>query len=186
MARTRDRVLASFFVITFIFGTFAFAAYVIYDEFISDEPVNNGAATSQQTTANPTQQEETVNPNALQGKPLANFTPVADIPTLQKQDITPGTGEEVKSSDTITVDYTGALASTGIVFESSLDAGTPATFPLSGVIPGWTQGVPGTKVGGTVRLLIPSALAYGSRASDKIPADSDLVFDITVKAIVKQ
>lgn len=120
--------------------------------------------------------------NKLQGTKLANFTPVATIGQLQEIDITPGTGDTVKPGDTVTADYTGAVASTGIIFQSSKDTGQPATFPLSQVIAGWSQGVPGMKVGGTRRLLIPAALAYGANPpqGSGIPANADLVFDVTV------
>jgi len=116
---------------------------------------------------------------------LENFTPVASIPTLQKQDTTVGTGAEVKPGDTVTVDYTGAVAATGVIFQSSLDTGQPVSFPLGSVIAGWTDGVPGMKVGGTRRLLIPAAQAYGANppAGSGIPANADLVFDITLHKI---
>jgi FKBP-type peptidyl-prolyl cis-trans isomerase len=117
----------------------------------------------------------------LKDKPLPNFTPTA-IPELSCIILAEGSGEAtVKSSDTVTVNYTGATASNGTVFESSLDSGSPATFPLSGVIKGWTQGLPGMKVGETRRLLIPSALGYGEAGSGaSIPPNSDLVFDVTL------
>lgn len=122
----------------------------------------------------------TANP-PMKDKPLPNFTPTDKISELACITIVPGSGDAtVKSSDTVTVNYTGALAKNGNVFESSLDSGQPATFPLSGVISGWTQGLPGMKVGETRRLLIPSALGYGASGSGTIPANSDLVFDVTL------
>ncbi|GAC1498466.1 MAG: hypothetical protein NVS1B10_00300 [Candidatus Saccharimonadales bacterium] len=125
--------------------------------------------------------------NQLQGHPLANFTPMASIPQLQEIDTTPGTGETIKPGASVNVDYTGAVASTGVVFQSSKDSGKPITLPLSGVIAGWSQGIPGMKVGGSRRLLIPAALAYGANPppSSGIPANADLVFDITVHAVTK-
>ena len=76
----------------------------------------------------------------LQGTALANFTPVVSVPSLQTTDTVVSTGAVVKASDTITVDYTGAMAATGIIFQSSKDSGQTATFPLSNqVIPGWTR-----------------------------------------------
>jgi len=123
----------------------------------------------------------------LQGTQLSNFTPTAHIDKLQAQDTTPGTGATVKPGDTVTVDYTGAVAATGVIFQSSKDTGQPVSFPLSGVIAGWSQGVPGMKVGGTRRLYIPAALAYGTNppAGSGIPANADLVFDITLYKIGK-
>ncbi|MCA9330698.1 FKBP-type peptidyl-prolyl cis-trans isomerase, partial [Candidatus Saccharibacteria bacterium] len=95
-----------------------------------------------------------------------------------------GTGEEVKAGAEVTVHYTGALTKDGTIFQSSKDTGQPISFSLDGVIKGWTQGVPGMKVGGTRRLLIPSALAYGEAGSgSSIPPNSDLVFDIELISV---
>lgn len=116
---------------------------------------------------------------------MQNFTPIDHIDKLQTIDTTVGTGEVVKPGDTVTVDYTGAVAATGVVFQSSLDTGQPVTFSLSQVIKGWTDGIPGMKVCGTRRLLIPAAQAYGANppAGSGIPANADLVFDVTLHAI---
>lgn len=116
---------------------------------------------------------------------LDDFTPVDDVSELQIIDLVNGTGYEVLPTDTVTCHYTGALAKTGSVFQSSHDFGRPISFPLSGVIAGWTEGVPGMKVGGTRRLLIPSEKAYGHTPpyGSGIPADADLVFDIELVAI---
>ncbi|HPR09502.1 MAG TPA: FKBP-type peptidyl-prolyl cis-trans isomerase [Candidatus Saccharibacteria bacterium] len=116
---------------------------------------------------------------------LDDFTPIDSVPELQITDRVPGTGEEVQPGATVTCHYTGAVAKTGAVFQSSRDFGRPISFPLSGVIAGWTEGVPGMKVGGTRRLLIPAAKAYGSTPpyGSGIPVDADLVFDIELISI---
>ncbi len=116
---------------------------------------------------------------------MQDFTPVDTVPDLQTEDLVEGTGDTVEATDTVTCHYTGALAKTGTVFQSSHDFGKPISFPLSGVIAGWTQGVPGMKVGGTRRLLIPAAMAYGDRPpyGSGIPAGADLVFDIELVGI---
>ena len=120
----------------------------------------------------------------LEGKKLANFTPLDAVAELQIIDTIPGTGDEAPAGATITAHYTGALAKNGIIFQSSLDFGKPATFGLDQVIAGWTQGVPGMRVGGVRRLIIPSEMAYGSvRAASNIPPNSDLVFDIELVTI---
>ncbi len=119
-------------------------------------------------------------------KTLSNFTPVAHVASLEKIDLVTGTGAEVKAGDTVSVHYTGAIAATGAIFQSSKDFGpTPITFPLSGVIKGWTDGIPGMKIGGTRRLLIPAAQAYGATPppGSGIPANADLVFDVELIAI---
>ncbi len=108
---------------------------------------------------------------------MDNFTPIAQVDELTKIDIKPGDGDEVQPNATITAHYTGAVAATGTIFQSSKEFGRPISFSLNQVIKGWTDGVPGMKVGGTRRLLIPAAQAYGSTPppGSGIPADADLV-----------
>jgi FKBP-type peptidyl-prolyl cis-trans isomerase len=174
MTSTKNRVFAGLLAFLFIFTSSAITIAVVVDA-IQQGKKKDAAADSSQITQNPQE-----NKNMLKGNPMPNFTPIADIPELKSEDLTPGTGEEVQRGDTLTVDYTGALAATGIVFESSKDSGQRATFGLDQVIKGWTDAIPGMKVGGTRRLFIPADLAYGSRDSGTIPANSDLVFDVTV------
>jgi FKBP-type peptidyl-prolyl cis-trans isomerase len=120
----------------------------------------------------------------LEGTILSGFEPVDKVETLEKFDTVEGTGDEVQPGATITAHYTGALCANGVIFQSSHDMGRPITFPLNGVIKGWQDGVPGMKVGGTRRLLIPAAQAYGSASpSSSIPPNSDLVFDIELVSI---
>jgi FKBP-type peptidyl-prolyl cis-trans isomerase len=122
----------------------------------------------------------------LEDTPLENFTALGKdrVQVLLTEDTVVGTGEEVKPGARVTVHYTGARCADGIIFQSSKDFGDPITFGLDQVIKGWTQGVPGMKVGGTRRLTIPSEMAYGSvRAAANIPANSDLVFDIELIAL---
>ena len=121
----------------------------------------------------------------LEGTKLTGFEPKSAVTQLEIIDLTPGTGDEVKPGATITAHYTGALVADGTIFQSSKDSGQPVSFSLSQVIAGWSQGIPGMKVGGTRRLLIPAALAYGSNppAGSGIPANADLVFDVTLYKI---
>lgn len=124
------------------------------------------------------------NQDRLEGTILTNFDPINTVSELKIIDTVVGTGDEVLPNATITAHYTGALCKDGTIFQSSHDFGDPVTFGLNQVISGWTQGVPGMRVGGTRRLIIPSALAYGSvRAAANIPPNSDLVFDIELTAI---
>lgn len=114
-----------------------------------------------------------------EGTKLTDFTPIDHVDELQVIDIEVGNGTEVQPGATITAHYTGALCKNGIIFQSSHDFGKPISFGLNQVITGWNQGVPGMKVGGMRRLIIPSEMAYGSaRAASNIPPNSDLVFDI--------
>jgi len=126
----------------------------------------------------------TTQPTRLEGTKLANFSPISSVTELQVIDTIEGTGEIVPEGATITAHYTGALCKDGTIFQSSHDFGDAISFGLNQVIAGWTNGVPGMKVGGTRRLVIPSTMAYGSaRASSSIPPNSDLVFDIELIAI---
>ena len=119
-----------------------------------------------------------------EGTKLANFEPRDTVEQLEIIDIEEGTGDIVPEGAKITAHYTGALCKNGIIFQSSHDIGDAITFGLDQVIEGWTKGVPGMKVGGWRRLIIPSEMAYGSaRAASNIPPNSDLVFDIELMAI---
>ncbi|MCA0228070.1 FKBP-type peptidyl-prolyl cis-trans isomerase [Patescibacteria group bacterium] len=121
-----------------------------------------------------------------EGTKLPNFEPREKVSELEIIDTEVGTGEEVRPGATITAHYTGALVKNGIIFQSSHDFGKAITFGLDQVIAGWTQGVPGMKVGGTRRLIIPADQAYGERSpSSNIPANSHLVFDIELIEIPK-
>jgi FKBP-type peptidyl-prolyl cis-trans isomerase len=119
-----------------------------------------------------------------EGTKLTDFEPRDAVTELEILDIETGSGETVNPGATITAHYTGALCKNGVIFQSSHDFGDPLTFGLDQVIKGWTDGVPGMKVGGMRRLVIPSEQAYGSaRAAANIPPNSDLVFDIELVAI---
>lgn len=121
----------------------------------------------------------------LEGTKLENFDPIESVAELQIIDTVVGTGDEAPSGATITAHYTGALCKDGTIFQSSHDFGKPISFGLNQVISGWTNGVPGMKVGGTRRLVIPADMAYGnSSPAPNIPAGSDLVFDIELVDIV--
>ncbi len=101
------------------------------------------------------------------------------------KEITPGTGDAPKATDKVKVHYHGTLTD-GTVFDSSVDRGQPATFPLNGVVPCWTEGLQLMKVGGKSRLTCPSDLAYGDRGSPpKIKPGAALVFDVELLEIVK-
>ena len=101
------------------------------------------------------------------------------------EDLVEGTGNEVKSGDTVVMNYLGTLT-TGQKFDSSYDKNEPfeVQIGVGYVIQGWDQGVPGMKVGGKRKLTIPSHMAYGSRAvGNIIPADATLVFEVELLEI---
>jgi FKBP-type peptidyl-prolyl cis-trans isomerase FklB len=96
-----------------------------------------------------------------------------------------GTGESPAATDTVEVHYHGTLIA-GDVFDSSVDRGEPAKFPVNRVIAGWTEALQLMKVGDKWRLHIPSSLAYGEQSpSPKIPANSTLVFEVELLNIEK-
>lgn len=177
MATKGQRAFAGFFAALFLLTSSALTIAVIWQA-----TQNKSSDNSASTNVNSSKDKKV---NQLQGTKLANFTPGTPITSLQEQDTTPGTGATVKAGDTVTVDYTGAVAATGVIFQSSKDSGQPVSFGLSQVIPGWSQGIPGMKVGGTRRLLIPASLAYGANPpqGSGIPANADLVFDVTLHKI---
>lgn len=94
-----------------------------------------------------------------------------------------GTGETPVAGDTVMVHYEGTLID-GTVFDSSLSRGSPATFPLSGVIPCWTEGLQKIKVGGKAQLICPSNTAYGERGvPPKIGPGATLIFEVNLLEI---
>ena len=191
MTKKRDRFFAAFGALLFLVTASFLTIAVIWSSISSknsnkantSDSSNTSSTDSSNSSTNTSSSSQKASTTKLQGTQLANFTPISKIDTLQVQDTTVGTGDTVKTGDTVTVDYTGALASTGVIFQSSLDTGQPVSFSLSQVIEGWQKGIPGMKVGGTRRLLIPAAEAYGAQAQDGIPANSDLVFDVTLHKI---
>jgi peptidylprolyl isomerase len=117
------------------------------------------------------------------GAPAVPVTVGPPPTTLVSKDLTVGTGPAVTAAANITVDYIGVACSTGKVFDASYGQ-SPATFALDGVIPGWSQGIPGMKVGGTRLLGIPASLAYGSQGSPPaIAPDEALWFVVQLKSI---
>ena len=101
---------------------------------------------------------------------------------LQYKIITEGTGPKPIATDTVKVNYKGTLID-GKVFDASKE---PVTFPLNGVIPGWTEGLALLNVGSKAMLYIPSSLAYGENGTRGIPGDSTLIFEVELLEIVKQ
>lgn len=101
------------------------------------------------------------------------------------REIKAGTGDSPQATDRVKVHYHGKLR-TGEVFDSSVDRGEPATFPLNQVIPCWTEGVQKLKVGGKAELTCPAKIAYGDQGRPpKIPGGAPLVFEVELLEIVK-
>ena len=116
-------------------------------------------------------------------KTLSVTLPSGQTSELQYLVITNGDGPVPKATDRVSVNYRGTLIN-GTEFDSSFKRGRPATFPVSGVIPGWTQALEKMTVGSKWKLFIPSELAYGERGSQPtIPPNSTLLFDVELLSI---
>jgi len=97
---------------------------------------------------------------------------------LQYKVLKEGSGAQPKATDTVTVNYRGTLID-GTEFDSSYKRGQPATFPVGGVIKGWTEALQLMKVGSKYQLFIPADLAYGDRSpGPQIPSGSTLIFEV--------
>lgn len=170
----------------FLITTIAFTAVVFWQWREENKQDNSDLTAEQQQMV----QEALENANnnegedMLEGTQLAGFTPSTEpVTELQIIDLVEGTGEEVTARATVTAHYTGALVSTGLIFQSSHDTGSPFTSELSRLIKGWQEGIPGMKAGGKRRLIIPAEQAYGvaPEGYEYQPGSSPLgplVFDI--------
>jgi FKBP-type peptidyl-prolyl cis-trans isomerase FkpA len=102
---------------------------------------------------------------------------------LVYKELRAGSGASPKATDKVTVNYRGTLTN-GTEFDSSYKRNAPATFPLNGVIPCWTEGVQMMKVGGKAQLTCPPAIAYGDRgAPPVVPPNATLIFEVELLKI---
>lgn len=148
-------------------GVVIIAGGILYFVFL-----NNFSAGRQDLLAIQTQKDQLISPTMEQ----ANIT---------IEDILIGQGTEAKMGSTVSVQYRGTLLN-GTQFDSSYDRGEPFSFTIGQgqVIQGWEQGIPGMKVGGKRKLVIPSALAYGDQAmGNVIPPNSTLVFEVELLGV---
>ena len=132
------------------------------------------------------QQKESLSVSGAQGgPPPVEGQPIAMPSGLQYIEVVPGTGDEARSGQRVSVHYTGWLTD-GTKFDSSRDSGQPFTFQLGNgdVIKGWDLGVAGMRVGGQRRLIIPPDLGYGVRgAAGVIPPNATLIFDVELLGV---
>ena len=113
--------------------------------------------------------------------------PVTTASGLVYESLKDGTGAAPKASDTVRVHYRGTFPDSGKEFDSSIARGQPIEFPLTGVIPCWTEGVQKMKVGGKAKLTCPPAIAYGARgAGGVIPPNATLNFEVELLGIKGQ
>jgi peptidylprolyl isomerase len=174
MAKTTERAFALSLAILFLLTTVGFSAYFIWEMTQDSKKASDTTATAEQ------QQDQTNQPKDY----MQDFEPYGDkrIEEFSFEDKKVGTGAEAKETSTVKVQYTGALAKDGAIFDSTASrGGEPAEFPLDQVVEGFRKGIAGMKVGGERRIFIPAEMGYGSQSpSADIPADSDLVFDVTL------
>jgi peptidylprolyl isomerase len=116
-----------------------------------------------------------------QGIPEISVEGAAAPTALVSQDLIKGKGAQVKETDTLTVNYVGVNLVGGTKFDSSFDRGQTASFPLTQVIKGWTQGLAGKTVGSRVLLVVPKDLAYGDAGQGE--AKGDLVFVVDILGV---
>ena len=161
------------FAFTLIIILFGIAAFIFYKK---------GSNNAQEANVG-------LNPQAT-STPAPTATPENTMITMDNglkiQDLKVGIGPEAKAGDTISVNYVGALEN-GTVFDASAKHGGPATFQIGvgQLIKGWDIGIPGMKVGGKRKLIVPPSLGYGSQnvGNGLIPPNSTLVFEVELLAV---
>jgi FKBP-type peptidyl-prolyl cis-trans isomerase FklB len=148
---------------------------------LTEEEMGTALASLQQKVAEQRAKEQAASSEKALGAGKAYLAANAKKPGvtttasgLQYQIITPGTGKTPAVGDTVTVHYKGTLVD-GTEFDSSYKRGQPASFPVNGVIPGWTEALQLMKVGTKAQLVIPPELAYGSNGP---LANQVLLFDV--------
>lgn len=172
MAKKTQRVGALAAAIFFLLASLATSIAVIW-------AMTHQSKQGNTDVSNDSNQQPADTTDQLKGKQMSDYTPSdAPVTELKIDDLKVGDGKEAKAGSTVSVMYIGALAKTGVIFQSSSQ---PVSLSLDQVIQGWKDGIPGMKVGGIRRLTIPAAQAYGPNSPDSsIPANSDLVFDVTL------
>jgi FKBP-type peptidyl-prolyl cis-trans isomerase len=102
---------------------------------------------------------------------------------LETKDLVVGTGTAAVAGDTVGVKYVGVNYANGKDFTDEWTSGKPTSFPLSGVIPGFAQGIEGMKVGGRREIVIPWTLGYGAKGQGPIGPKETLVFVVDLKSV---
>lgn len=182
MTRMRDRFFAGFGALLFLLSATALTIVVIVSS------VGQKKDAQSQTTANSASACDSSATIASAALPAPEvFKPEGEVQALDKTTLEAGNGATLKKGDCVQVKYLGSLAKDGSVFDGNFDKPTAFQFQLGqgNVIQGWDQGLVGSKVGDTVRLVIPANLAYGSQSNSAIPANSALVFVVKVLKVTK-
>jgi FKBP-type peptidyl-prolyl cis-trans isomerase len=192
MAKTVQRVLALSLALIFFLTAFALSFFVIWQMYSNSKNSSSNQTASKQTciTTSLPEQSTLPAPEAYTSSPGTQ---------LQITDISPGTGAAAKAGSCLVVKYYGTLAASSTMFDENFDKQTALEFQLGKgqVIKGWDQGLVGLQIGGTRRLVIPSALGYGAAGACKtydttnpqkctaygIPPNADLVFVVKLLRI---
>ncbi len=188
--KPHQRAFALTIALIFLITTVATSVFVVMA--IIDENKNTESAVTNNVTPESSAQQKEVCGGSVSGKetlPTPDvYKPAGDVTALEKTTLTPGNGAAVKKGDCVVAKYYGTLATNGEVFDENFSTDTAFSFPVgaSQVIQGWDQGLVGAKVGETLRLVIPSDLAYGESNQGTIPANADLVFVVKVLEIKEQ
>lgn len=174
--KLRDRIIAGAGALFFLISASAFTVFVLVDMF------NGSSDSTAQDTAQATCE---ANKTEIKLDAPKVFIPEGAVGELKHEDLEAGTGAAAKSGDCLIMKYYGTLAKDGTLFDENYTKPAAFAFTLGKgeVIKGWDQGLEGMKVGGTRRLLIPSALGYGAQTAGSIPANADLVFTVELLRI---
>lgn len=186
MSKARDRARRGVILLAvfgFIFSSVAITVLALMNS-------NNQDSTAQQQAdlLKQLQEQQQCTPGEVADKkvdpaPAVPSNPVREsIPELSTEDVTVGTGAEVKEGDCVLLFFHGTLAQNGTAFQggSNYGGGVPYRSTTTGFVPGFANGVVGMNVGGERRIFIPAAQGYGDQASGEIPANSDLIFTVKI------
>lgn len=180
MARMRERIFAGFGAVLFLGSACVVTVYAVMqggDPSTASQSDTDTSQTDSQTCTDTQTEQALAVPEV--------YKPEGTVTELQKTDLEAGGGATAKSGDCLVVKYYGTLASNGTKFDEDFTDTTAFAFKLGAgqVITGWDQGLVGMQAGGTRRLVIPAAQAYGANAQGSIPANSDLVFVVKLLRI---
>lgn len=167
-------------VLAALVGAYLFATRDTGDDEVASDDTTSTTAAPASTTSGPCYDLAT----GAEGAPDLGLPTTDKLTELATEDLVVGEGEPVPADATVTVDYVGFANSTNVQFDDSFSRGTPATFPLTGVIQGWTDGIPGMQPGGSRLLRIPADQAYGEAGSPPdIGPNEDLTFCVTLVSV---
>lgn len=176
----RTQRVVSFILAAFLILSSLGAVYLVFKQ---SNDINEADKKSQEIAT----KEATKKECSVQGNPVSKNKPTdilklsAPVTEMQVTDVVVGDGEAAQLNDCITVNYRlNLIDGTIVAGNDTFTSGKPIAFDLveGGLIEGWIKGIPGMKVGGLRRLVIPAAQAYGETERSGIPANSTLVFDI--------